>query len=54
MAAEGGKIAPADHAVLSPHRRENIGPFGEYITDGRHVPPGPFDPRLGFSVAAGG
>jgi 3-oxoacyl-[acyl-carrier-protein] synthase III len=46
MAAEGRKIAPADLAVLSPHRRENIRRFGEYTTEGLHVPPGPFDPQL--------
>jgi TnpA family transposase len=46
MAAEGKSIAPADLAVLSPHRRENVRRFGEYTTDGLHIPPGPFDPRL--------
>lgn len=46
MAAEGRKIIPADLAVLSPHRRENIRRFGEYTTDGLQVPPRPFDPRL--------
>lgn len=46
MAAAGRKIDPADLAVLSPHRRENIRRLGEYATDGLHLPPGPFDPRL--------
>ncbi len=46
LAAEGWEIDPEDFAVLSPCRREVIRRFGDYVTEGLHVPPAPFDPRL--------
>jgi len=46
LAAEGWEIDPEDFAVLSPNRREVIRRFGDYVTEGLHVPPAPFDPRL--------
>jgi hypothetical protein len=46
VAAEGWEIDPEDIVVLSPNRREVIRQFGDYVTEGLHVPPAPFDPRL--------
>ncbi|MGW2188411.1 Tn3 family transposase, partial [Streptomyces sp. NPDC001719] len=41
MTAEGWKVRGADLAVISPHRRGNVLHFGDYDTDGLHVPPVP-------------
>lgn len=46
MARAGRTVDPADLAVLSPYRRETIRRFGDYNTDGLHIPPAPVDPHL--------
>ncbi|MFE5550215.1 Tn3 family transposase [Streptomyces sp. NPDC056534] len=46
MAYEGWALHPADLAVLSPYRRENILRFGDYTTDQLHLPPPAYNPTL--------
>ncbi|WP_413807633.1 Tn3 family transposase [Streptomyces sp. OE57] len=46
MAAQGWEVNPDDIAALSPHRRDNVLRFGDYITDQLHVPPPAYNPAL--------
>lgn len=46
MAAEGWAIRPKDLVVISPQHRANILRFGDYDTDGLHIPPSPYNPAL--------
>lgn len=50
MARVGWTVDPADLAVLSPYRRETIRRFGDYNTDGFHIPPAPVDPHLDITI----
>ncbi|MFJ4806974.1 Tn3 family transposase [Streptomyces murinus] len=51
MATEGWTVRPENLAVISPHRRTNVLRFGDYDTDGLHIPPAVYDPHLGFTDA---
>ncbi|MFG2525781.1 Tn3 family transposase [Streptomyces sp. NPDC048527] len=46
MAREGWTLHASDLAVLSPYRRENVLRFGDYTTDGLHIPPPAYNPAL--------
>ncbi|MFJ5927647.1 Tn3 family transposase [Kitasatospora sp. NPDC092948] len=46
MAREGWSPKAGDLAVLNPYRRENVLRFGDYTTDGLHVPPPAYNPTL--------
>ncbi|MFF3129646.1 hypothetical protein ACFVRD_47500 [Streptomyces sp. NPDC057908] len=46
MAREGWTLHASDLAVLSPYRRENVLRFGDYTTDGLHIPPPAYNPTL--------
>ncbi|WP_411144386.1 Tn3 family transposase [Streptomyces sp. x-80] len=52
MAAEGWSVCGEDLAVISPHRRDNVLRFGDYDTEGLHVPPGAYDPSLDWGSPA--
>ncbi len=46
MAREGWTLYASDLAVLSPYRRENVLRFGDYTTEGLHIPPPAYNPTL--------